>query len=565
MAVTADEVLTLYVRTFNRAADADGLAYWTADALDTQELQAIAFFESDEAQVLYPPSLSTTELVNTIYNNLFSRDAEEAGLNYWVLQLENGAFSRSEMLLAIMNGALGKDAEVLSNKIEVGAYYAESGLNMEDPYGVMEGVTEEENSVVEAKVKVDEVFKSTLSFSGGVSVVDEDIGTLAESDTFGVSSVIGEDRWSEDVITFSFDALPPESYIGVEEGPDGDLYDRYVPLDEEGKSAVRSVLEGIASFTGLQFEEVEEDGMIRTSLTEMDIDMVGYAYFPDESWDVAGDLFLSEYYFADASGDEMLGFEPGGEGYGTTVHELGHALGLEHTFEDVVLPSAYDDVFHSVMSYTQPDYAYVDEDGDGWYEVLEPQLYSLYDVAALQVMYGANLETRLGDDIYTVTYESHEVVTIWDAGGHDLIDLSQTEGVSYIDMHGGTLNSADQQRSEAYYTGEHNLAIAYGVIIEDLKTGSGNDKITDNEVDNRIESGSGDDMIYLGHGGVDTVDGGEGTDTVFIDLFPGEFEVRERPEEMYGLYGEGVEFSFENVELIGLANGHIYDVIELLA
>ncbi len=564
MAIEAKEVLALYVGTFNRAADADGLAYWIADALDTQELQAIAFFESEEAQMLYPPSLSAAELVNAIYNNLFNRDADEAGLDYWVTQLESGSFSRSEMLLAIMNGALGNDAEILANKIEVGAYYAESGLNMEDPYGVMAEVTAEESSVIEVEAKIDGIFRSTLSFSGGVSVIDDDVGTLPESDTFGVSAVMGEDRWSEDLITFSFDALPPESYLGVEEGADGDLYDRYVPLDENGRNAVRSVLAGIESLTDLHFEEVESDGIIRASLTAMDLDTVGYAYFPDESWDVGGDLFLSEYYFTEASGDEMLGFEPGGEGYGTIVHELGHALGLEHTFEGVVLPSAYDDVFHSVMSYTQPDYAYVDEDGDGWYEVLEPQLYSLYDVAALQVMYGVNLETHQGDDIYTVTYESHDVITIWDAGGHDLIDLSQTEGVSYIDLHGGTLNSADQQRNEAYYTGEHNLSIAYGVLIEDLKTGSGNDKVTDNEVDNIIETGAGDDMIYLGKGGIDSIDGGEGKDTIFIDLFPDEFEIRERPAERYALYAEGVEFSFDNVELIGLADGQVYNVVDLL-
>ncbi len=36
------------------------------------------------------------------------------------------------------------------------------------------------------------------------------------------------------------------------------------------------------------------------------------------------------------------------------------------------------------------------------------------------------------------------------------------------------------------YTGKDNFGIAQGVIIENLITGSGNDIVTDNLVDNRI-------------------------------------------------------------------------------
>ncbi|MEA1892912.1 MAG: DUF4214 domain-containing protein [Campylobacterota bacterium] len=158
--VSPDEVLELYVGTFNRAADADGLNYWKNDSLPTQELQATAFFRSDEAQNLYPRSMSKEELVITIYQNLFNRSAEEAGIIYWVEQLNSGAVTRSQMLLAIIEGAKdtqdGNDLTTINNKVEVGGYYADNGLSdISDAIAVMSDVTDNVISVESAKLEID--------------------------------------------------------------------------------------------------------------------------------------------------------------------------------------------------------------------------------------------------------------------------------------------------------------------------------------------------------------------------------------------------------------------------
>ncbi len=62
------------------------------------------------------------------------------------------------------------------------------------------------------------------------------------------------------------------------------------------------------------------------------------------------------------------------------------------------------------------------------------------------------------------------------------------------------------------------MGIAYGVVIEDVIGGDANDVIIDNFVDNRLWGGAGNDHFYLGAGGYDFVDGGDGHDSLFLSI-----------------------------------------------
>ena len=177
--------------------------------------------------------------------------------------------------------------------------------------------------------------------------------------------------------------------------------------------------------------------------------------------------------------------------------------------------------------------------------------YSIYDVDALQAAYGANTTYNTGDNTYTFSGKTPQYLTIWDAGGKDKIDSSGATGDCTINLNSNTLSSVDtttaaaqasakiaelstqanyfssyatfisdtytaMDANKSLYKGENNLGIVKGVVIEDVSTGSGNDKITDNSVNNSISAGSGNDSIYLYYGGYDTVSGGSGTDAVYI-------------------------------------------------
>jgi len=59
-----------------------------------------------------------------------------------------------------------------------------------------------------------------------------------------------------------------------------------------------------------------------------------------------------------------------------------------------------------------------------------------------------------------------------------------------------------------------NFCFAIGSVIEDLRTGDGNDRLDGNGSANAMWGGDGDDTFY-GRGGADSLFGGSGNDTIF--------------------------------------------------
>ena len=76
---------------------------------------AAAFDASRESQDLY--GLSLPLKINSIYHNLFNRDAEPAGLQYWNTLVATGRISAPAAALEILKGAQGSDAAAVQNKL----------------------------------------------------------------------------------------------------------------------------------------------------------------------------------------------------------------------------------------------------------------------------------------------------------------------------------------------------------------------------------------------------------------------------------------------------------------
>lgn len=168
---TEESVTRLYVATFNRAPDKGGLEYWLHDSFGGHpclEQIAKSFFDQPETKERYPEKLETREFVKAIYQNLFNRDPDPGGWDYWTQEIEkyensggNEGIPRDRMILAVINGALAPtgsptDAQVLANKTTVGLSFVNAGLNdTVQAKEVMAAVTSDPATVQAAQRKID--------------------------------------------------------------------------------------------------------------------------------------------------------------------------------------------------------------------------------------------------------------------------------------------------------------------------------------------------------------------------------------------------------------------------
>ncbi len=168
---TRQEIAKLYVATFNRAADASGLAYWDGTGAVTTSLTDIediasAMLESPEAAALYA-GLDREATVIKMYDNLFNRtvDGTDTGVIYWV----SGGGSTVDlnlMIKALIDGALGADKTTINNKATVGTAFADAGLDsISQAISVMQDVTSDSSTVTDALQVINEVAGNGNTYS----------------------------------------------------------------------------------------------------------------------------------------------------------------------------------------------------------------------------------------------------------------------------------------------------------------------------------------------------------------------------------------------------------------
>ena len=230
---------------------------------------------------------------------------------------------------------------------------------------------------------------------------------------------------------------------------------------------------------------------------------------------------------------DAYGAKIGGYAFQTYIHEIGHALGLGHMGDyDGRAVYGSSETFSndswqmSVMSYfSQQDNTSTDA---SWAEATTAMM---ADIAAIQSIYGAPGSTSLtagntvfgqghtlGDSWMGLMFDALNgsgssarylsgapAMTLYDAGGHDLVDFSGDTQDQTVSLSGGSFSDV--------FGAKGNLAIAEGTLIEDYTAGSGNDTVTGNSADNTLRGGNGNDVLNGGAGN-DTLDGGAGNDVL---------------------------------------------------
>nr|WP_156653220.1 M10 family metallopeptidase [Methylobacterium sp. Leaf111] len=335
-------------------------------------------------------------------------------------------------------------------------------------------------------------------------------------------------RWANARITFSFPTDPAQYEYS---GEKNNTFDSFSVRQQE---AARSTLSSIASITNISFTEVDGGaGDLRFAMSDMP--PTAWAYYPGNT-PKAGDSWYGNtngWYDDPVVGNYAL--------Y-SIFHEIGHALGLKHGHEtDVFGAMTYE---HNSSEFSLMTYSsYVGSDGVYAYNEANgfPQSLMMYDIAALQYMYGANYDINAGNNRYqwnpatgqlsidgngcSIPSENRLFMTIWDGGGIDTYDFSNYGTDLSIDLSPGewTVTSLGQlamlgegRRAAGNIANallyEDNIAS----IIENAIGGSGNDTIVGNTVDNVLAGGSGNDTLN-GGAGADRMYGGLGNDTFVVD------------------------------------------------
>ncbi len=245
-------------------------------------------------------------------------------------------------------------------------------------------------------------------------------------------------------LTFSFLTEAP-SYFSVT---------GFVPFSEVQKQAARDALLSVSHMIQVTFTEQPTNGVISFAMHPQP-SAAAFAFFPSFSYtstspgniitkvtvsDLAGDVwFNSNQNWVDKD------FVPGGSGFGTMIHELGHALGLKHPFDKTnILDTGLDTTKYTVMSYTpHPNSLYraVTETSPGsfsWtYEHIQPETLMPLDIEALQFLYGANNLFQAGNDSYTFETNRPFIKTIWDGGGKDTVSVSNFSLACTFDLQEG--------------------------------------------------------------------------------------------------------------------------------
>jgi Ca2+-binding RTX toxin-like protein len=309
------------------------------------------------------------------------------------------------------------------------------------------------------------------------------------------------------------------------------------------QAAVVTALDLVSSYTELTFVPAAsaDDAAIRVANTTNGTSSVGY--FPYSGGLAAGDVFLNTngvvppQYF-------------GSDGFLTVTHELGHALGLTHGDGDNGFPALqpqYTDNEFTVMTYASYLYSPAGQVTTAW-EGSAPQSYMMFDIAALQVMYGANFSKVGTTATYTwdattgqeyinglpapdtgVSSTGKIFATVWTQGATTTYDLSNFSGNQVDDMRPGhwldfsqsqlaDLNNQVPAGTPQYQAqgNIYNALLYHGDTrseISTLITGSGNDTVWGNDVNDTINTGAGNDVIHAGSAN-DTITGGPGADTI---------------------------------------------------
>ena len=314
-------------------------------------------------------------------------------------------------------------------------------------------------------------------------------------------------------VTYSFDTSNPDQ-TDASGNPTA-----FIPLSAVQRAAAQQSLSLFSDAGNVTFTQVAANtGTMRFSSYYSTTDGAGaYAYYPGGTGanDLAGDVNLNNDSVSTTS------IPRGSYSFFAMLHEIGHAMGLAHPGDYNAGPGvditydAHAQFIEDSQQYTVM--SYFDESNTTGSFNSYPDTLLMYDILAIQQLYGVNYNTRSGNSVYGFNANTGSVYSfaentdpffcIWDGSGNDTMDASLYSMAQRIDLNAGSFSNIGG------FAG--NISIAIGAVIENAKGGSGNDTLIGNSAANILTGNSGNDTLD-GKAGADTLNGGAGNDTYVL-------------------------------------------------
>ena len=341
-------------------------------------------------------------------------------------------------------------------------------------------------------------------------------------------------------LPYSFLENFPDTNTG--EAINGAAPENFSSLNAEAREAVELAFDTIEAVTNINFFEVSDTsrnilggvgGIWRFGNYGLaDSNAAAFAFLPGPN-EPNGDIWFNRFALGtptdfDANGNPIAfddpTLTPGTGAFTTLLHEMMHALGFLHVFDEsagtTTLPEDTRTDFFSVLS------TFTGERPDG----LFPTTPQLYDVEAIQNDYGANFNFNAGDTFYdlpnfSATGLASFAETLWDGGGIDTLSLVGSDPANgngspnLVDLRGGGFSNINGF--------EGSLSIALRAEIENAIGSDLEDTLIGNHLDNTLNGGLGNDLIE-GQAGNDLLTGGAGSDRFIFGVGDGDDVIDEQ-------------------------------------